>query len=303
MKLVVDAPGKVNLCLFLGPRRADGRHELVTLIESVSVFDELTVSVRSRRPDEVHSPGPDEVHSPGVPEPNLVALALRSLRARGWDGPPLRVEISKRVPVAAGMGGGSADAAAVLRVAHQLKPVFAKTLNEVAAQLGADVPSQVSPGVAVATGAGERVQSCPPLAPHASVIVPQPFQLSTAEVYAEADRLGSGHDSAGLQAKREELLQALGAGGPLPGELLVNELEPAALSLRPEVNDALNATRAAGADYALVSGSGPTVFGLIWGEDAAARAEPVTAALSKRFPGTRVVLPVQAEAGRPREVS
>src|SRR5215471_2087902 len=113
MKLTVLAPGKVNLSLFLGPTRADGRHELVTLFESVSLADELIVDTDAER---------DEVICPGVPEPNLVSSAIAGLRERGWDAPAVRIEIKKRIPIAAGMGGGSADAAAALRVASELAP-------------------------------------------------------------------------------------------------------------------------------------------------------------------------------------
>ena len=101
------APAKVNLCLFLGPTRADGRHELVTLFESVSLADELEIGRR----------GAGRGGVPGVAGPNLVSDALWALREAGWDAPPVRVEITKRIPVAAGLGGGSADAAAVLRLA------------------------------------------------------------------------------------------------------------------------------------------------------------------------------------------
>ena len=109
MKLVAKAPGKVNLCLFVGGRRDDGRHELITLIESVSLADELELVTRAALDD--------EVVCPGVEEPNIVARALAGLRACGWNAPRVRVTITKRIPVAAGMGGGSADAAAVLRMA------------------------------------------------------------------------------------------------------------------------------------------------------------------------------------------
>ncbi|MGN6167650.1 MAG: 4-(cytidine 5'-diphospho)-2-C-methyl-D-erythritol kinase, partial [Solirubrobacteraceae bacterium] len=98
MKFIVRAPGKVNLCLFLGPTRPDGRHELVTLFESVSLADELSVSVRPRPPDAVRCGDLDG--------PNLAAVALERLRARGWEGPALDVELTKQIPVAAGMGGG-----------------------------------------------------------------------------------------------------------------------------------------------------------------------------------------------------
>ena len=103
------APAKINLCLYLGPTRDDGRHELVTLFDAVSLYDDLAVT---------EAPG-DEVLCEDVSGPNLVAEALGALREAGWGAPPVRVSIAKRIPVAAGMGGGSADAAALLRLAPE----------------------------------------------------------------------------------------------------------------------------------------------------------------------------------------
>ncbi len=151
------APGKINLCLFLGPARADGRHELVTVFESVSLFDELTLTVASE----------DQVVCPEVRGPNLVTEAIRLLREHGWDGPPVRIEIAKRIPLAAGMAGGSADAAAALRLAAHLAPLPERTAVEIAAALGSDVPSQLTPGLALGTGAGDSIERLPAVAPHA----------------------------------------------------------------------------------------------------------------------------------------
>ncbi|HEY2159751.1 MAG TPA: hypothetical protein VGH24_00455 [Solirubrobacteraceae bacterium] len=274
--------GKVNLCLVLGPLRDDGRHELVTLIESVSLADELSITVADS----------DEVVCDGVDGDNLVAKALRSLRSSGWDGPPLRVEIRKRVPVAAGMGGGSADAAAILRVAERLAPVPA--IASIAAGLGADVPSQLEPGLSLGTGAGDEVHARPPLAPHALVIVPSPHRLSTADVYAEADRLGLPRSQEDLALRVRELESALGPGALLRPELTVNDLEPAAVSLCPDVALALEQVRRAGTDLAFVCGSGPTVAGLCWGEDAPGRAADIARTLRDRFPAANEVVPVSS---------
>jgi 4-diphosphocytidyl-2-C-methyl-D-erythritol kinase len=286
------APGKLNLALFLGGLRGDGRHELVTVIESVSLADELDVSTL---PDG----GADEVICDGVTGENLVATALVALRARGWSGPSLRVEINKRIPVAAGMGGGSADAAAILRVAERLAPLAGAAAGpaaELAAELGADVPSQLAPGLVLGRGAGDEVEPRPALAEHAVVIVPQPHQLSTARVYAEADRLGLPRADHELEAKLLALRSALVGGERLPDELLVNDLEPAAVSLCPEVAAALDAIRDAGADNALVCGSGPTVAGVCWGEDAADRASSIAARIDGRFPGAKAAWPVSSPA-------
>ncbi|MEA2145256.1 MAG: 4-diphosphocytidyl-2-C-methyl-D-erythritol kinase, partial [Solirubrobacteraceae bacterium] len=130
------APGKVNLCLFLGGPRADGRHALVTVFESVSLADELELTVRAS--------GEDEIICRGVEGPNLVEATMAGLRARGWGGPPVCVQVCKWIPVAGGMGGGSADAAATIRLASALAPVDAGTASELAVALGADVPSQLA---------------------------------------------------------------------------------------------------------------------------------------------------------------
>jgi len=137
------APAKLNLCLYLGPRRADGLHELVSLFEPLALSDAIEVT-------ELPAGEGDEVVCPGVEGENLAARALAALRERGWDGPPLRLQIEKRIPVAAGLGGGSADAAAVLRLAsgtllpHSDRKVPVPDLPAIAAGLGADVPAPAS---------------------------------------------------------------------------------------------------------------------------------------------------------------
>ena len=293
-RLWARAPAKVNLCLLVGGVRGDGRHEVLTVLESVSLCDELTLTVLGE------DAGADEVVCPGVEGPNLVMAALQGLRSRGWKGPRVSIEIVKRIPVAGGMAGGSADAAAALRLAEALHPVRDDVIAAVAAELGSDVPSQLVPGVWIGTGAGELVEPGQPLGTHAFVVVPSAFALSTADVYREADRLR------GLRSM-EELSSALEAvrvllslpGGSLPAELAVNDLEPAAIALRPEIAQVLDDVGAAGADGTLVSGSGPTVLGLLWGEDAADRAEALAAELSGRYPGACTAEPVEAGFGQP----
>lgn len=274
------AYAKVNLCLFVGPIRSDGRHELVTLFESAGLKDDLVITPLAS--------GPDEVVCPGVAGENLVAVALAALRESGWDAPPVRVEITKRIPVAAGLGGGSADAAAVLRHAERLAPVAWSTVEAIAARLGADVPSRLTPGPSIGTGAGEVVELAPNLEDHNLLIVPQPFGLSTAEVYREADRLGLTRSTEELAAIRADLQERVRdqehTPSALPCRLLLNDLEAAALSLAPEILLALNAARAAGAHQVLVCGSGPTVIGVFWGTDF----HPVQVAakrLRDRYPG------------------
>jgi 4-diphosphocytidyl-2-C-methyl-D-erythritol kinase len=246
----IAAPAKLNLCLFLGPGRADGLHALCSLFEPLTLADAIEVSAADR----------DEVICPGVEGENLAAKALAALRERGWDHPPLRLEIEKRIPVAAGLGGGSADAAAVLRLAQG----EVGELEAIAAELGADVPSQLVPAPALVQGAGERVERLPAPAPHAVLLLPSGGGLSTAAVFAEADQLGLGRSEEALDGLAAQLREAAGSGdSPLDyAELLANDLEPAARSLRPEIGASLDALREAGAPLALLTGSGPTAFGL-----------------------------------------
>jgi 4-diphosphocytidyl-2-C-methyl-D-erythritol kinase len=253
----IHAPAKLNLCLYLGPRRDDGLHELCSLFEPLALGDPIAVGEGER----------DEIVCPGVEGENLAARALAALRERGWDSPPLRIEIEKRIPVAAGLGGGSADAAAVLRLARDPAVGVAgriPDLEEIAGELGADVPSQLTPVMALVRGAGERVERLPEPAQHAVVLLPDGGGLGTAEVFAEADRLGLGRSAEDLDKLADRLRSAAGASvSPLAyPELLVNDLELAARSLRPRIGDALDALGAAGAPLALLTGSGPTAFGL-----------------------------------------
>ena len=224
-----------------------------------------------------------------------MSRALAGLRDRGWDAPRVQVTIRKQIPVAAGMGGGSADAAAVLRMAARLARIDDSELAELAAGLGSDVPSQLAPGLVLGTGAGDEVELREPLAAHAFVIVPLPHHLSTASVYAEADRLGLRDNELEFAARLPDLWSSLSPGQRLPARLLVNDLEPAATSLCPDIEPALAAVREAGADHAFVSGSGPTVAGLFWdvsGGEGRARAQAAAAALAPRYPAACCAVPV-----------
>jgi 4-diphosphocytidyl-2-C-methyl-D-erythritol kinase len=241
---------KLNLVLRVGRPRADGMHPLCSLFASLELADEVQVA-----PD---GGGADTVECPGVSGRNLAGVALAAYRRRVPALPPLRVRIAKRIPVAAGLGGGSADAAAVLRAANRIagRPLDAEALRELAAGLGSDVPSQVDPGHALVRGVGELVEPVA-LPPYGVVLLPQVQGLATADVYAALDRLGGGRDEldpAPLRALADD-------PAALPGAL-ENDLEAAALALRPELAEALGALRAAGALGARVSGSGPTCFGL-----------------------------------------
>ncbi len=246
----IHAPAKLNLCLYLGARREDGLHELCSLFEPLALGDLIEVSETAE----------DEVICAGVEGENLATRALTALRESGWESPPLRIEIEKRTPVAAGLGGGSADAAAVLRLAAG----DVAELEQIAAALGADVPSQLTPALALVRGAGERIERLPEPQLHAVVLLPDGGGLSTAEVFAEADRLGLGRSDEELAELAQRLREAAGSGAsPLAyPQLLANDLEPAARSLRPEIGAALETLCDAGAPLALLTGSGPTAFGL-----------------------------------------
>ena len=250
------APGKVNLVLRVGEPGADGLHPLCSLFARLDLADTVTVESADR----------DEVVCPGVDGDNLAGAAVRALRDAAGDGvvPPLRVTIDKRLPVAAGLAGGSADAAATLRAANTLagEPLDADALRALAHGLGSDVPSQVEPASAVVHGTGERIDRVE-LAPMALVLLPDPQGLSTGTVYGQLDRLrgeGEAPTPAGLDPGPLKRL-----AGSTPAQLstrLENDLQLPVLWLRPDLGARLDALRAAGAHGALVSGSGPTVFGV-----------------------------------------
>ncbi|MHB1570040.1 MAG: 4-(cytidine 5'-diphospho)-2-C-methyl-D-erythritol kinase [Solirubrobacteraceae bacterium] len=280
------APAKLNLCLFLGPVRGDGRHELATVFDSLTLFDGIEVVAASA----------DEVVCDAVQGTNLVETAISGLRARGWDAPPVSVRIRKRIPVAAGMGGGSSDAAAMLRLAPRLAPVDEAALAEIAATLGADVPGQLRPGSSLATGAGEVVRPLAAFASYGVLVLPQPFGLSSADVYREADRLGLPRSSDELASLTGDLeAELIGAATPvLPERLATNDLERAALSLEPDLAEVLRITRETGADRAMVCGSGPTVVGIFQGRDGADRARAAAERLAPSLPGAVAAEPVLA---------
>lgn len=292
--LTTEARAKLNLCLYVGPQRGDGRHEVVTLLDSLTLCDDVRM--------QTDPPGvvADEVLCRGVEGPNLAAAALHAFRqATGWAGPGVRLEIDKHIPVAGGMGGGSADAAAALRLAREASGLGdRRLLEDVASTLGSDVPSQVRGGLVLATGEGSRLRPLNVSLPYSVVVMPIEARLSAADVYAEADRLGLPRETLDLARSLTRLQAALSAETIL--EYLHNDLQDAARSLCPQIDEALEAVLAAGADHALVSGSGPTVVGVFAGSGHAERAARVCESIAAEG---RLPAPVVARPAGPYSLS
>jgi len=266
--VTVRVPAKINLQLTVGPLRPDGYHDLVTVFHAVSLFDEVTVTPAEHDSVLVAGEGATEVPADSD---NLALRAVRALReelaARGTAEPgaggPVRVEISKRIPVAAGMAGGSADAAAALVGCDALwqTGLPAAALSDVAARLGSDVPFALIGGTAVGRGRGEQLAALE-AAPGSYhwVLGYADGHLSTPLVYKTLDQQ-RGDDPVPEPRLSEELMSALRGGDVRRlGDALSNDLQAPAVSLFPALRDTLEAGRAAGALAALVSGSGPTCF-------------------------------------------
>jgi len=257
---LLAAPAKLNLCLYLGPLRDDGLHELASIFEPLGLEDRITLKLSDR----------DRVRSPGVIGENIVAKALRLLRSEGWSEGPFRIEIEKRIPVSAGLGGGSADAAAILRLAAGA----VEDLTGIALMVGADVPSQLNPKPLLVEGVGQKMTSLPEPAGHWITLLPVKGGLSTGAVFAEADRMGLGRSQAEIDGIARKLW-TVATNGVSPLEypaLLVNDLEPAAISLKPEIGLAKERMKAAGAPFTGMTGTGPTVFGIFPSREAATAA-------------------------------
>jgi len=264
--VTVRVPAKVNLQLSVGPLRDDGYHDLVTVFHAVSLYDEVTVRPADRI--SVRVTGRDAASIPAG-RANLAAQAARALAAslhrRG--GSAVQIEIRKRIPVAAGLAGGSADAAATLVACNDLwgAGLTPAELRDVAAGVGSDVPFALLGGTAVGQGRGERLTAALAAGTYHWVLAFAAAGLSTPEVYAACDRLRAAGGAAKGAANgtgpalSTELMAALRSGDPAAvGPLLSNDLQPAAVSLRPDLRRALAAGREFGALGAIVSGSGPT---------------------------------------------
>jgi 4-diphosphocytidyl-2-C-methyl-D-erythritol kinase len=302
-------PAKVNLQLSVGPPRADGYHDLVTVFHALALFDEVTVAPAETDSVRVSGEGAASVPLDGH---NLAARAVAALTdAVGVgcrDEPGVAIEIRKRIPVAAGLAGGSADAAGALVAANELwgTGLSQQELAEVAGRVGSDVAFALLGGTAIGLGRGEQVTPALVSGTYHWVLAFAAEHLSTPAVYAACDRLragqadrdepaagaaasqpaagprtagqpaagqpAAGQPAAGQPAAGQPaggawampelstaLMSALRSGNPAEvGPLLVNDLEPAAISLLPRLRRALAAGREHGALGAIVSGSGPT---------------------------------------------
>ena len=250
---------KLNPVLHVGPPRPDGLHPLCSIFASLDLADVVEVEIAGE------GAASDSIDCPGVQGVNLAQQAAAAFRQRVPELPRLEIRIDKRIPVAAGLGGGSADAAAVLRAANRIAgdPLPDEALREIAAGLGSDVPSQVEPGHALVQGVGEIVEQVE-LPPLSVVLVAQEEGLSATSVYAQLDRMQGWRERLDPRPLRE-LARSFDA------RALDNDLQAAALALRPELAQVLERLRESGPLGTLVSGSGPTCFALFAAREQAER--------------------------------
>ncbi|MCX2714395.1 4-(cytidine 5'-diphospho)-2-C-methyl-D-erythritol kinase [Mycolicibacterium sp. J2] len=258
--VTVRVPGKVNLYLGVGDLREDRYHELTTLFHAVSLFDEVTV--RNADLLSVHMTGEGVAGLP-TDSRNLAWRAAELMADHVGRAPDVAISIAKSIPVAGGMAGGSADAAAVLVAMNTLWElgVARRDLHALAAKLGSDVPFALHGGTALGTGRGEQLATVLARSTFHWVLAFADKGLSTPEVFGEIDRLRAAPDRAAPARLDdvEPVLEALAAGDPRElAALLGNDLQPAALSLRPDLRRTLRAGTEAGALAGIVSGSGPT---------------------------------------------
>ena len=311
-RLRIRIPAKINLHIGVGPRREDGYHELVTVMQTVSLHD--TLRLRASEDGQAAHPSARRlmclaltvddgsnahgVETLPVDERNLVVRAARALMdemgigvcrtivvnpQEGTDVPCTHLHLTKRIPIAAGMGGGSADAAAALVGLNELWGIGLEQerLRELAAQLGSDVPFCVVGGTVLATGTGTSIARVLTRGSYHWVIGMDDVPLSTPAVYAVFDELGSPRSS-----EPDLVLQALRTGDvEMLAASLHNDLEPAAIALRPELAARRDAMLAAGALAAIVSGSGPTLLALA--RDAL-HAHALAEALADTFPRVEI---------------
>ncbi|MHB8340395.1 MAG: 4-(cytidine 5'-diphospho)-2-C-methyl-D-erythritol kinase [Mycobacteriales bacterium] len=268
--VTVRAAAKVNLCLRVGARRADGYHEISTVYQAVSLHDEVTATPARDITISVRGDGVGDVP---VGEDNLAVRAARLLASRAEVSRGVHLDLVKAIPVAGGMAGGSADAAAALVACDALwdTGLDREGLTALAAELGSDVPFVLHGGIALGTGRGERLTEVLSKGRYHWVFALSAQGLATSDVYAAYDRLPL-RSLPVSRADPDSVLAALRTGDPVAlGPVLANDLQSAAVSLVPALRRVLATAPDLGALAAVVSGSGPTVALLARDGDDAAR--------------------------------
>jgi 4-diphosphocytidyl-2-C-methyl-D-erythritol kinase len=268
--VTVRVPAKVNLQLSVGPKESDGFHNLVSVFQAISIFDDVTIKLSEPSAGLTISISGDQTHGVPADSNNLAAKAV-ALISKEYDlVVDAHIEIKKSIPVAGGMAGGSADAAATIVGIDSLYSLgmSREEMVEIAAQLGSDVPFMLSGGTAIGRGHGDQLTAALSRGTYHWVLALSTVGLSTPAVYAECDRLRAELDIVEPQT-HEALMQALlAADAPAVGAALVNDLQAAACSLRPALRLVLDVGQEYGALGAIVSGSGPTVAFLVADEEA-----------------------------------
>lgn len=268
--VTVRVPAKVNLQLSVGPREANGYHNLVSVFQAVSLFDDVTVTKSHEGSGVTISVTGEQTH--GVPEDgsNLAVKAALLIAEKFDFVADVHIEVKKSIPVAGGMAGGSADAAATLVAIDALYKLEAtrEELLELGGQLGSDVPFMIAGGTAVGTGRGDQLTPALSRGTYHWVFALSSVGLSTPAVYSECDRMRAELEVAAPKVS-DVLMQALLSGDPVQvGAALSNDLQNPACSLRPALSLVLEVGRDYGALGAIVSGSGPTVAFLVSDEEA-----------------------------------
>lgn len=268
--VTVRVPAKVNLHLSVGDRRPDGYHDLVTVFHAIALYDEVTATPARDLSMSITGEGADWLPTD---ENNIAWRAARALAERTGVDPAVRLDIAKGIPVAGGLAGGSADAAATLVACDALwgTELGRPELLDLAAGLGSDVAFALTGGTALGTGRGERLTPVLASGGWHWVLAIADEGLSTPEVYAELDALREAGTTERVGAA-DDLINALRAHDPAQlGRLLANDLAPAALRLRPSLGKVLQAGLDLGALGAVISGSGPTCAFLIRSHERAVR--------------------------------
>jgi 4-diphosphocytidyl-2-C-methyl-D-erythritol kinase len=267
--VTVRSPAKINLHLGVALKREDGYHPLDTVYQAVSLYDDVTVSSSAVWSVDVAAIGDVDVSGVPLDESNIAVQAGRLLTAHHGIERCAAIGISKGIPVAGGMAGGSADAAATLVALDRLWDLQTTDddLLAIAAQVGSDVPFALLGGTAHGTGRGELVEPVPDAGSWWWVVVPDSEGLSTAAVYRAFDALPT---ETGPESGSDAVLAALAAGDlDALADALHNDLEAPALELRPDLRETADDLVGAGVRARLLSGSGPTYLGLVADQDAA----------------------------------